>query len=190
MQKRALFSLIFLVVALALNDRQTQALSRALVGRYFPPTTFVPKIISKELLSTKQVTKIGSFLPQHCVVDKNSKPIFVSWYDTLFCPCNAPSYNVVNSVVGVIQYAAHNLVYLWDRESIEVRTCRTVYMTPPCGAVFPRSIARQSGGCQQRRYVFGKLSARRSQRRPFLAPALFQLSRYRAWKSAQGGVTV
>ena len=57
-------------------------------------------------------------LPQHCVVEKNSESIFVSlyvWCSILFCLSNAPSYNVVNPVVGVIQSAAHTLVYVWDR---------------------------------------------------------------------------
>ena len=39
---------------------------------------------------------------------------FVVWHSILFSLSNALSYSAVNPVVGVIESAAHNLVYLWD----------------------------------------------------------------------------
>ena len=45
-------------------------------------------------------------------------------------------------------------------------------------------------GANAERHVFGKLSARRFQRRPFRRPALFQLWRYRAWKIGPGAFDI
>ena len=69
-------------------------------------------------MNHKKHKKIRSLSPQLCVVEKFSQSLFVSLYiiySFLFCLSNAPSCNIVNPVVGVIQSAAHNLVYLWSK---------------------------------------------------------------------------
>ena len=58
-------------------------------------------------------------------------------------------------------------------------------ITPPCGG-FPSSIARQPRGCQYRTTRFRKALGESFPTPTCLAPALFQLWIYRAWKVGPG----
>ena len=82
----------------------------------------MPKIIKKNRYNEAQTNHInGSFSSTLCTRKKLGIDFgFIVWYSILFCLSDAPSYNVVNPVVGVIQSAAHNLAYLWDRRSIVI----------------------------------------------------------------------
>ena len=66
---------------------------------------------------------------------------------------------------------------------------RTVYIIPLWGGFQARLLDNQEGANAER-YVFGKLSVRRFQRRPVLAPVLLEplLWRYRPWEVGPGGV--
>ena len=58
-----------------------------------------------------------------------------------------------------------------------------VYQQPPQGQFFQARLLDNQEGANTERYVFGKLSATRFQRRACLAPTLCQLLwRYRPWK--------
>ena len=62
-----------------------------------------------------QAQKWVIFASALCGRKKSESIFFCFWYSLRFCLPDAPSYNVVNPVVGVIQSAAHTLVYVWDR---------------------------------------------------------------------------
>ena len=66
---------------------------------------------------------------------------------------------------------------------------RTVYISPP-GALIQARFLKNQEGANTERYVFGKLSARCFQRRPFRDRHYFNCGDIEHGRSAQGGCDV